>query len=175
MLISVLRASYGFAKLFRNKSTNNYKAGNRIYLTILRLRDPDIEEKLPDYGTSIRVLGLIKFKTRNGWSETESAILDSGAPISVIPFDIWQNAETEILTNYELTGIVPRRECKLPVLIGRIRCILLDKLGNMSKEMRFRAFLALTNQVPLVLGFKDLLENFNVCFDCKKDRSFIQE
>lgn len=54
--------------------TNKHKTATRIYLTILRLKDVDIEEKLPDYGTSIRVFGLIKFKTRKGLSETESAI-----------------------------------------------------------------------------------------------------
>lgn len=155
--------------------TSNNLAAKRIYLTILKLRDLEIEEKLTDYGASIRVLGLIKFKTMNGWGETESAIIDSGAPISVIPFDIWQKAETEILTKHELTGIVPRSECKLPVLIGRIECIVIDKLGNRTGMMKVRAFLALTNQVPLVLGFKDLLENFEICFNCTGNWGFIQE
>jgi len=37
------------------------------------------------------------------------------------------------------------------------------------------AFLALTDEVPLIIGFKDNLSEFMVCFNRKKDIAFLDE
>ena len=33
----------------------------------------------------VRIIADVSFETRGGWTETERAIIDTGAPISIIP------------------------------------------------------------------------------------------
>jgi hypothetical protein len=114
-------------------------------------------------------------KSKNGWSDSINAIVDTGAPFSVIPLDIWTDLETTILTEQEIRGINPRKECTLPALIGKTKCILLDEEGNQSKELEVLCYFALSNLVPLIVGFRDILEKFKVYFDYKDNTAFAEE
>jgi hypothetical protein len=48
-------------------------------------------------------------------------------------------------------------------------------LGNLSPELEILAFLAKTDQVPLILGFAGLLERFPVHFDYEGGEAYIEE
>jgi hypothetical protein len=48
-------------------------------------------------------------------------------------------------------------------------------LGNLSPELEILAFLAKTDQVPLILGFARLLERFPVHFDYEGGEAYIEE
>lgn len=148
-----------------------------VKIRISRERDEEINEMVPDFGDSIRLRTWVKFRLRdNNWSKTASAIIDTGAPISVLPYDLWRRLEVEILaTGYSMRGIIPREECKLPVDIGEVYCILLDAEGNKTKETKIRAFLAFSDLIPIVFGFKFLLERFKICFDCEDGRAWLEE
>ncbi|MEM4298544.1 MAG: hypothetical protein QW815_09285 [Nitrososphaerota archaeon] len=52
--------------------------------------------------------------------------------------------------------------------------VFLDKLGNRTKQIMFRAYLAPTDEIPIVLGFKDLLEKFQVCFNFSEKKSYLE-
>jgi hypothetical protein len=140
-----------------------------------KIRSPDLEEKVPDIGELTRLFCTIKMKSKKGWSDSLNAIVDTGAPFSVIPLDIWTDLDTTILTEQEIRGINPRKECTLPALIGKTKCILLDEEGNQSKELEVLSYFALSNLVPLIVGFRDILEKFKVCFDYKEDIAFAEE
>ncbi|NIM13153.1 MAG: hypothetical protein GTO45_13620 [Candidatus Aminicenantes bacterium] len=140
-----------------------------------KIPSPVLEEKIPDIGTLTRLFCTIKMKSGNGWSDSLNAILDTGAPFSVIPLDIWTDLETKIITEHEIRGINPRKECTLPALIGKTKCILLDEEGNQSKELEILCYFALSNLVPIIVGFKDILENFRICFNYKDNTAFAEE
>ncbi len=106
-----------------------------IKLWFKSIPNPKLEEKLPGIGDFTRLFCSIKFRGSNGWSKTRDAIVDTGAPISVIPLDIWTDIENEILTEHEIQGINPRKECALPALIGKATCILLDEEGNLIQRI----------------------------------------
>lgn len=110
----------------------------RVKITIGREIDEEINEIMPDFGDSIRLRTWVKFRMRDdNWSKTVCAIMDTGAPISVLPYDLWRRLKLGILaTGYSMRGIVPREECKLPVDIGEVHCVLLDEEGNRAKEMK---------------------------------------
>lgn len=40
-----------------------------------------------------RLLTDVQLKSINGWSKEHKAIIDTGNPISVIPYSIWQNID----------------------------------------------------------------------------------
>jgi hypothetical protein len=144
-----------------------------IKLWFENVPNPELEGKLPDVGRFTRLFCSIKFKIPSGWYDTQNAIVDTGAPISVIPLDIWIEIDTEIVTEYEIKGINPRKECSLPALIGRVTCILLDETEQ-SQEFTILAYLALTNLVPTIVGFKDLLEEFKVHLDYKGNNAWLE-
>ncbi|MDI6794432.1 MAG: hypothetical protein QME81_16465 [bacterium] len=106
---------------------------------------PALEEKIPDMGTFIRLFSSIKFKTITGWSKSMNAIIDTGAPISVIPLDVWTRIEVKKLAKHKIKGVNPKEECALPASVGKVRCILLDEDGNQSDELEILSYLAYTN------------------------------
>lgn len=115
----------------------------------------------------------IRFKREEDYGETELGIVDTGAPLSVIPLRMWENASVTKLAEHTIRGIVPKEECSIPVSVGRIKCVLLDE-EKVSKEYEIVAYLALTNKVPLILGFKNLLEKFNVYFDFSNGMGYLE-
>ncbi len=144
----------------------------RIYREIIH----ELNELIPDFGDSIRLVAKTRFKMKgNSWSKTMDAILDTGAPISVLPHDLWKRLDVKILAaNYPIKGIVPKKECEILVDIGEITGVLLDKEGNMTPKIRIYAYLAKTELIPIIIGFKHFLEIFRVCFDYKNDEAFVE-
>ena len=67
-----------------------------------------------------------------------------------------------------MSGIVPINECSIPVLVGEIDAMLIDERAH-TKKTRVISYFALTDEMPLILGFKTLLEEFEVCFNYKED------
>jgi hypothetical protein len=62
----------------------------KVNLRIVNEFDFDLTEKIPDYDGLIRILCDIRFKTLNGWSIAESAIIDTGAFTSILPLSLWE-------------------------------------------------------------------------------------
>ena len=65
-----------------------------IKLSFIELRDRRLEKLVPRYGYLTRLICNTKFKTFNGWTKSYDAIIDTGAHISIIPLEIWQDFKT---------------------------------------------------------------------------------
>jgi len=116
--------------------------------------------------TVIRLKGLVSFLQQDGkWSKLHAAIIDTGAHTSVLPEKIWKVAERKVIVDHELRGINPRPECAIPAQLAEITCMLYDSLGNRSDDLLMPTLLAQSNDVPLILGFADLLSIFEVRFN----------
>ncbi len=83
-------------------------------------------------------------------------IIDTGAPVSVIPHYIHQHIDVEILGDYRISGIIPNPECSLPVKVGQIGIRLLDH-KSVSKPLKLLSYFAPTDKVPVIIGFEGLL------------------
>lgn len=146
----------------------------RLRLRIKRLTDPELESKIGDYGNLTRLSCLIRLKTKSGWSKLYEAIIDTGAHTSVIPEYIWRGIEVEEKTDYFVQGIVPKKECSLPVKVGIVKGILFDEELNCTKEVAFYAYCAFDDRVPLILGFKKLLDGFPVYFNIESGVAYLE-
>ena len=62
----------------------------------------------------------------------------------------------------------------LSAKIGLVCSVLFDKYGNQTKELKFRAYLALTDNVPLIIGFKDLMDKCELKFNSKSASGYIE-
>ena len=114
----------------------------------------------------IRIMGQVRFKTKDGWSRPYEAIIDTGAPVSLIPLGIWENIEAEVMSDYIIGGIVPNKECSLPVKVGKVACKVIGK-EIASREIELNSYLVLTNKVPLIIGFDSFLTTFKLICDHK--------
>jgi hypothetical protein len=122
-----------------------------------------------------RLMGWVVFKTPRGWSIPMDAIIDTGAHTSILPKSIWKSIRAKKTGTFDIQGISSKTECRVPCDVGKITAQFIDESGNVSKELKMTAFLALTDEVPLIIGFKDILSEFNVCFNRKKNIAFLDE
>jgi hypothetical protein len=146
----------------------------KLRIRIKRLIDPELDLKL-EYGELIRLSILIQFKMETGWSELYEAIIDTGAHTSVIPKYIWEESYTEEKADHSVQGIVPKKECSLPVKVSTVRGILFDDELNHTNEVEFYAYCALDDKVPLILGFKGLLDRFAIYFNIGTEIAYLEE
>ncbi len=132
-------------------------------------RDRKLEFSVPHLKPIIRIFCKIKFESL---STTEDAIIDTGAHISVIPYELWSNMDVKIETNHIMKGAIPGQW--MPVKVGYIKAKLVDE-NNESKDISFLSYLALTNKVPLILGMRDLLEKFNLHVLFLENKAYLQQ
>ena len=130
--------------------------------------------KYPDYGGLLRIISTIVLKTKSGGSKPRFTIIDTGAHTSIFPLTVWEEADVEVIGDYVVSGLVPKKECVLPVKIGWVCAIILDKFGRQTNELKFRAYLALADDVPLIIGFKDLMDNCKLQFNSRSSSGYIE-
>lgn len=142
----------------------------RIYFREFFTRD--IKEKL-GYPV-VRLIGYVSFETPTGTPTVEKAIIDTGAHTTIIPFHIWKGLRVERIGTYEMQGLSPKPECRIPAVVGKVNFSLLDAEGNVTEPLNITAHLSMIDEVPLILGFKDLLSRFKVCFDYEAKEAYIE-
>lgn len=144
-----------------------------VKLSFETIYDPALEKKVKGFEI-VRLKTLVLFKHVDGDVEIRDGIVDTGAYVTLIPQSIWKNLEIEKITTHEIMGLSIKPECAIPVIIGKTCCSLIDEYGSTTGELKFHSYLALTDKVPLIIGFKDLLSKFNVCFSYKNNEAWIE-
>ena len=142
----------------------------KIKLHFRRFENPDLADI--DIGI-IRLFCEVAFVSRDGYTDSYSAILDTGAPVSVIPFHIWSMSEVRTIKEYSVSGIVPKKECSFPVTVGEVSCILLDEKQS-TNNIKVKSYLAHTDDIPLIIGFKDLLDSFGFYFNFRENIAYLE-
>lgn len=142
----------------------------RIDLTISEKPAPDEPATLVK-----RLIVGVSFRAfDNQFSKPYRAVLDTGAPTSLIPYEIWQQCLVLKIKETSISGIVDRDECSLPVTDGVMSCRLTDGKTT-SVEIVIRALLAPQDyDVPLLLGFDGLLEQANLYCSLPKSQSYLE-
>ena len=119
------------------------------------------DEDNPGYAI-IRLKCGIQLKKEKGWSLPYTSVIDTGAHTSVLPLSVWQELSVKKIKPYKIYGISKDERCGLSGMLGEITIILIDEKGNQSSEINAIFFLAETDQVPIIIGFKGLLEKLRV-------------
>jgi len=122
----------------------------------------------------IRLLTIAQFLNVRGWSEPEVAIVDTGAPISLVPYRIWRKCTNEVIGEAELRGVIPKKECVMPVKVAVVRLRLVEP-EYATEGIEVKAYLAPIDEVPLIIGFENILSEFNVFFSYHTQIAFIEE
>jgi hypothetical protein len=107
--------------------------------------------------SATRILCNVRFKVGTQYTDAEMGIVDTGSPTSLIPQRIWSNLPyTRIADNY-VVGVSTNPDCFERSIFGEVNCRLEDENG-ITPDFRLRADLVYNDDLPLVLGFLDLLE-----------------
>ena len=106
---------------------------------------------------SFRVWTLAQFKTADGWTPSLPALIDTGAPFSVLPQTLWNGIHYTQGFSTTLRGLI-----QLPSAVAKARCAsvtcTVHDAKTRSKPLPFWALLA-EGEVPLVLGCAGFLEH----------------
>jgi hypothetical protein len=122
----------------------------------------------------MRLICRVAFHRGKGESGPEwYGILDTGAPVSLIPKRMWQDCPVFKLKDTTVRGIIDRPECALEVIDGVIATTLTDG-ESMSEPLTIRAHLAHTDDIPLLLGFSGLLDRADVHFSVKRREAYLE-
>ncbi len=104
-----------------------------------------------------RLLARVQFRQRSGWSDYHMAIVDTGAPYSLIPLSLWPSLQAQRVCELPLRGVVPGHSAQLDAVLAKVKCQLLDA-KHYSRPVSLWAMLADTDQVPLILGWAGCLD-----------------
>ena len=125
----------------------------------------------------VRLLAKIQYINIDGSkSKVYKPIVDTGAHTSILSARIWQNIKFEIKTeNAWLSGINDHEECRIEAMIANVEGILSDDIGNCTKPLKFLAFLAKTDRVPLLIGVAGILEKYHLYWDYQNNITYLQK
>lgn len=144
----------------------------RIRLHYSKALDLDLIEKNIEIWLR-RITVQISFQRLHGWTQPYEAIIDAGAPVSIIPPAIWQEIEKEVLGEYKIQGVVPKKDAYLSVKIANIFCVLMDE-KNATDILKIKAYLSLEEKAPLVLGFENIISKAKLHINPEINESYIE-
>lgn len=105
----------------------------------------------------IRIMADVSFETHGGWTETETAIIDTGGLISIIPRRIWQEVRYSLYSDTEYDILIGGTSA-----VGKfgqvvLRCHDAENGEQISPSQIIKAGLLSDDAHPIVLGFEDFL------------------
>lgn len=135
-------------------------------------KSPDVE--LIDYNIiPLRIICKVKFEEKRNISPPIAAIIDTGAPLSVIPKWIWESVPHKILGPSHISGIVKGEIYRIESQIGIITVIPIDIKGK-DYQITLKADFSSTNDVPLILGIDGFLDKSKMYLDIHGENSWIE-
>ncbi len=146
----------------------------RVNLFFDTFKNKDLEKVIGKHDI-IRLKCYIQFKQEDDWSEVYEAIVDTGAHTTVIPLSIWKEIKYKKLGEHHIFGISNKPECAISSDIGEVTTVIIDSDGNYTNELKIRALLVHTDEVPLIVGFSGLLDGFKSFFNYKKNIAYLEE
>jgi len=116
---------------------------------------------------SFRIWLRAQFHSPDGWTPVVPALLDTGAPFSVLPKSLWSHLQiTQRGFATGLRGLVPGKSAVIPARFAQVLCRLSD--AHMTADpISLWTFLA-DGEVPLVLGCSGLLDHALLTLDAAR-------
>lgn len=142
----------------------------RIFLRFAEIKKDTISELKP----LNRILVLVNYTTRDSSFLTEETIVDTGAPVSVLPKWLWSQLDISFIGEDHIKGLVKRPECGVDVRVGIAECSLSDN-KNTTQSFKLPVYCAESNRVIVLLGLKTLLDRFILHVDYRSKTAYLEE
>jgi predicted aspartyl protease len=123
----------------------------------------------------IRLISRIKLRGENGFTKTYDAIIDTGNPITIIPFSIWNKASIRIISHekVKLYGLGTDNKSAIKGNIGQVTIIFLDEEKS-SVPIKLKAYLIEDDRAPFLIGFEDILTEIKLVSDYKGSIAYLE-
>jgi hypothetical protein len=103
------------------------------------------------------------------------AIIDTGSPVSLIPFKVWGQAVVTMGKPATIPSISDRPECDFEVIHGEITISLLDdNWDEIVTNWTIQADLCHTSEMPLILGMYDFLSQGRLVMDYPANEAWLK-
>lgn len=122
----------------------------------------------------IRLFAWVSFATLDGFTPAYRAIIDTGSPVSIVPFNIWGGCAVELFGPDRILSFSGAPECEIPVQAGEITLIIFDARNQRTDELTIRADLCDTSEVPLILGMHDVLARGILHADYPRNQAWLE-
>jgi hypothetical protein len=109
------------------------------------------------------------------WSPIWNAILDTGAHTTLIPKYIWEKLYYESLSESLFLGIKSNLLCSVPCKVARVMGVILDEEGHNTEPFIMNAYLAKSNDVPLIMGVSTAMDRFQLNIDYPNRKGFLDD
>ncbi len=119
-----------------------------------------------DLGNAYVYHVLASFKTRTGWTLPFLMIYDTGAVVSLLPAMFYHYIGVEKSAAIKLSGISP--EVEVGARLTRASLRLQNTEGKTSPRIDAWVAIAEKNNVPLILGLKDVSDTHDFRVETKK-------
>jgi len=108
---------------------------------------------------------FVSFKAKADWTDPFWMIYDTGAAVSLLPLRFFDILGVRRYASIELMGISP--EIKIQARLTRARLRFIDVKGEKSPEIEAWVAIAERNDVPLIIGLKDIADKHRFSTDPK--------
>jgi len=122
----------------------------------------------------IRLLGVGQLKTPSGWSREEKVIIDTGNPVTIIPYSIWSQAEVRILMpgKTKLYGLGSDGASGLSGQLAETTLVFKDGQA-ISPPIKFKSHMLDDDSAPFLIGFEDILTNSELVCKYKSNAAWL--
>jgi len=107
------------------------------------------------------------------WSRIWNAFVDTGAHTTLIPEYIWKRLYYEPLSESLFLGVKSNLLCSIPCKVAKVYTLLIDE-KNHTKPFIINAYLAKSNDVPLILGVSTSLDNFDLVIKYREGKGYLE-
>jgi len=142
----------------------------------------ELEEKIKakfkvSYGSFLYPIADVRFLRGDGnWHERLVRLrLNTGSSITLLTKGLCEELKLREYVAHWVMGIVPEEICKLPVKIFKTQARIEDLRGNISKDFEVWIACSQRNDTPLILGIKEIFQNFKLEVDPIKEELRLKE
>lgn len=123
----------------------------------------------------VRIMANVRFRTPLGWTRCYPAIVDTGATVSVIPPGVWRDIEYRVLDNepIKIHGYGSKADEGVFALMAQVIISVFDQKGS-SGALKIKAYLAESEDDPLILGFTDFLTQHRLVCDYARSEAYLE-
>jgi len=114
---------------------------------------------------------FVSFRAKGGWTDPFWMIYDTGAAVSLLPLRFFDILGVRRYASIKLMGISP--DIQIWARLTRARLRFIDVKGKRSPEIEAWVAIAERNDVPLIIGLKDIADKHSFSTDPKLKQFYL--
>ena len=122
---------------------------------------------------SCRLLTDLSLQCGRAWTPFLPGIVDTGAPLSLLPRRVWQSADVSHMGRILVGGLNRRQECMFEVTLAVVVLAIRDRF-NENQPVEAHALLADTDDVPTLLGMRGVLTELVLHTDIRRGEAYVE-